>query len=302
MVRRVTQDGESPQAVATAWGLSPKTVRKWVKRALARPGVICALKDHSSRPRRSPTRTKAALRKQVIALRRQRFNYGRIATELGLSKPTICRILRKEGLNRLKSLDPIVPVIRYERDTPGDLLHFDIKKLGRIDGAGHRVTGKRMRRKHGPGWEYLHVVIDDHTRIAYAAVLPTERKSSAVPFLKASLVFFAALGVRTRQVMTDNGACYRSNSFARTCNKNGIQHIFTRPYTPRTNGKAERFIQTICREWAYAHSYDHSKQRTDAILPWLHAYNWHRPHTALKNKAPISRLPLSGDNLLRLHT
>jgi transposase InsO family protein len=277
-------------------------VRKWFKRGRVSPGVICALKDRSSRPKRSPTRTKAKLRKQVIALRRLRYNYGRIAAQLGLSKPTICRILRAAGLNRLKSLDPVAPVLRYERENPGDLLHFDIKKLGRIEGVGHRITGDRTYRSRGAGWEYLHVVVDDHTRIAYAAILPNERKASAVPFLKASLVFFSALGVKTSQVMSDNGACYRSNSFARTCQKNGIKHIRTKPYTPRTNGKAERFIQTICNEWAYAHSYKHSKQRTAALLPWLHAYNWHRPHSALKNKAPISRLPLSRDNLLRLHT
>ncbi len=303
MVRRVMVNGQSPQAVATTWGLCPKTVRKWVRRAQQLPAVtVPAMRDRSSCPGSSPTRTSEALREQVIGLRRQRFNYGRIAATLHLSKPTICRILRRAGLNRLKSLDPAPPVVRYERAAPGDLLHFDIKKLGRIELVGHRITGDFTQRSRGGGWEYLHVVIDDHSRIAYAQVLPSETKQSAIPFLQASLAFFSALGVQSHQVMTDNGSCYKSKDFGQSCRSLGVKHIRTRPYTPKTNGKAERFIQTICREWAYAHSYSHSNQRTAQLLPWLHSYNWHRPHTALKNKAPISRLPLSRDNLMRLHT
>jgi transposase InsO family protein len=302
MVRRIMVLGESPRDVATSRGLSPKTVRKWLRRVQAAPGEPAALQDHSSRPLGSPQRTSAARREEVIELRRRRLNYAQIAELLQLSKPTICRILRQAGLNRLSRMEPAEPVVRYERAQPGELLHFDIKKLGKIEIIGHRITGDRTKRSRGAGWEYLHVVIDDHSRLAFAALLPCESQLSAIPFLEASLAFFSKLGVKAQRVMTDNGSCYRSKSFALKCKNNELRHVRTRPYRPKTNGKAERFIQTICREWAYAQSYAHSDERQAHLLPWLHRYNWHRPHTALKNKAPISRSPLSGDNLVRLHT
>jgi transposase InsO family protein len=257
--------------------------------------------DRTSRPRGLYRPTASARCEEVIALRRRRLSYAQISSIVGLSKPTICRILRREGLNRLKRLDPVEPIVRYERAHPGELLHFDIKKLGRIEAVGHRITGERQGKVRGAGWEYLHVVIDDHSRIAFAALLPNERKESAVPFLEAALAFYTKLGVSAQRVMTDNGMCYRATSFALTCQRYNVRHLRTRPYRPQTNGKAERFIQTICREWAYAQAYDHSDERKAHLLPWLHRYNWHRPHTALKNKTPISRLPLSGDDLLRLH-
>jgi len=174
--------------------------------------------------------------------------------------------------------------------------------LGEIEAVGHRITGERQGKVRGAGWEYLHVVIDDHSRVAFAALLPNEKHESAVPFLEASLAFFTKLGVSAQRIMTDNGRCYCSHSFALTCQRYNLRHLRTRPYRPKTNGKAERFIQTICREWAYAQAYAHSNERQAHLLPWLHRYNWHRPHTSLKNKTPISRLPLSGDDLLRLHT
>jgi transposase InsO family protein len=212
---------------------------------------------------------------------------------VGPSKPTICRILRRHGLNRLESLTPAEPVVHYEREHPGDLLHFDIKKLGRIEVVGHRIAGNRHIRRKGAGWEYLHVVIDDHSRVALAALLPSEGYVSALRILEAALAFYANLGVTVQRLMTDNGGCYRAKPFKQACVEKDLRHIYTRPYRPKSNGKAERFILTLCREWAYAQAYGHSNERHAHLLPWLHRYNWHRPHTALKNKLPISRLPNS---------
>jgi transposase InsO family protein len=300
MVRRVAE-GQSRRDVATSLRLSPKTVRKWLRRAAEQPGRVAALWDRSSRPRAHPRQTGAGRRAEVMALRERRLNYDQIAELTKLSKPTICRILRQEGMNRLPSLTVPEPVVRYERARPGELLHFDIKKLGRIEVVGHRITGDRSKRARGAGWEYLHVVIDDHTRIAFAAVLPSESKESAVPFLEAALAFYAQLGVSAERVMTDNGSCYCSRSFALTCVRYNLRHLRTRPYRPKTNGKAERFIQTIVKGWAHGQKYAHSDERKAHLLPWLHRYNWHRPHHSLKKKTPISRLQLDGDNLLRLH-
>jgi transposase InsO family protein len=298
MVRRV-RAGQSPRDVATSLGLCAKTVRKWVKRAAQGEGWE---RDRTSRPMRLYRPTPAVLCEEVIALRRRRLNYAQIAEVLKISKPTICRILRRNGLNRLDRMEPAEPIVRYERAHPGELLHFDIKKLGRIEAVGHRATGDRRDRVRGAGWEYLHIVIDDHSRVAFAAVLPNEGYTSALCFLEASLAFFSKLGITAQRLMTDNGSCYRAKPFKRACVAHNMRHIYTRPYRPKTNGKAERFIQTICREWAYAQSYFHSDERHAHLLPWLHRYNWHRPHTSLKNKTPISRLPLSGDDLLRLHS
>src|SRR5262252_439203 len=209
-------------------------------------------------------------------LRRQRYTGKQIAAEVGVSPATVCRVLKKRGLNKLSALEPAEPIRRYEREKPGELIHLDIKKLGRIGSIGHRITGRyrgAVNRHHGIGWEFVHVCIDDASRIAFVQVMPDQRKESAVAFLEAAVTYFTKLGVRVERVMTDNGSCYCSKMFRSACKRLGLRQIFTRPYTPRTNGKAERFIQTALREWAYAQAYQNSHQRT-AELP-LPSYNWH---------------------------
>jgi transposase InsO family protein len=206
---------------------------------------------------------------------------------------------------RLSALEPAEPIRRYERDHPGELIHLDIKKLGRIGSVGHRITGRSagvVNRHHGIGWEYVHVCIDDASRVAFVQVMPNQRKESAVSFLMAATAYFARLGVHVERVMTDNGSCYRSKTFRAACKRTGLRQVFTKPYTPKTNGKAERFIQTALREWAYAQAYQNSDQRSAELHNWLHRYNWHRPHGSLKANTPISRLGQSEDNLLRLHS
>jgi transposase InsO family protein len=224
-----------------------------------------------------------------------------IAAETGVSPATVSRVLRRLGLNKLSALEPAEPVRRYEREIPGELIHIDIKKLGRIGSIGHRITERHpgaVNRHHGIGWEFVHVCIDDASRVAFVQVMADQRKESAVTFLEAAVVYFAKLGVRIDRVMTDS--CYRSKAFRAACKRLGLRQIFTKPYTPRTNGKAERFIQTALREWAHARAYQNSDQRSAELLNWLHRYNWHRPHGSLKANTPISRLDLSEDNLLRL--
>jgi transposase InsO family protein len=252
--------------------------------------------------------TPDALVERVEALRRQRHTGQQIAVDVHLSSATVSRILKRLGLNRINALEPCEPVRRYEREHPGEMIHIDIKKLGRIDGVGHRITGdrrgqsNRRSRGQGLGWEFVHVSIDDNSRIAFAEVMSNERKRSAIAFLKAAVAYYESLGVRVERVMTDNGSCYKSFAFARACKRLGLKHIRTKPYTPRTNGKAERFIQTCLREWAYAQAFHHSRERTKELPYWLHRYNWHRPHAGIGAKTPISRLGLTEDNLLRLHT
>jgi transposase InsO family protein len=225
------------------------------------------------------------------------------AAELRISPATVSRILRRLGLNRLAALEPTEPVRRYEREHPGELIHVDIKKLGRFNHVGHRITGDRRGQSNsrGVGWEYVHVCIDDASRVAYAEIKKSERKASAVAFLKAAVIYYAKLGVSIQRVMTDNGSCYKSRAFGRACKRLGLKHIRTRPYTPKTNGKAERFIQTALREWAYAKAYQRSDHRGAELPIWLHRYNWHRPHGSIGAKPPISRLGLPENNLLRLH-
>ena len=302
LVRRVVVEGHTPRAVATALGVCERTVRKWVARY--RLEGRAGLEDRSSRPKRSPKRTARAVEARVAELRRRRLPGVQIARETGVSKATVHRILRRLGLNRLKALDPVEPVRRYERDRPGELIHMDIKKLGRFNRVGHRITGDRTGQSNsrGVGWEYVHVCIDDHSRVAFSHIYPNERKESAVAFLKACIAYYKALGVKVTRVMTDNGSCYKSKAFAKACKNLRLKHIRTKPYTPKTNGKAERFIQTALREWAYAQAYENSDRRADELPIWLHRYNWHRPHGSLKYQTPISRLGLSEDNLLRLHT
>jgi len=305
LVRRVLALRQSSMSVATDMGVSIRTVRKWVARYRAEGEA--GLADRSSRPHRLRRQTPPATVERIEALRRQRWTGKRIALAVGLSKSTVSRMLRRIGLSRIKDLEPAEPVRRYQREHPGELIHIDIKKLGRFHQVGHRITGDRTGqsnprgRGEGAGWEFVHVCIDDASRIAFSQILPDERKESAVAFLEAAIAYYEGLGVTVTRVMTDNGSCYKSRAFRQACKTLGLRHIRTRPYTPRTNGKAERFIQTSLREWAYAKAYPTSEHRKAELPRWLHQYNWHRPHGSLQSQTPISRLGLDGNNLLRLH-
>jgi transposase InsO family protein len=300
MVRAVLDDGLTRAAAARQFHSTAKTVGKWVKRF--REEGVGGLRDRSSRPLSSPDQTPAATCAAVAALRRQRYTGKQIAAEVGVSPATVSRVLRRLGLNKLSALEPAEPVRRYEREHPGELIHIDTKKLGKIGVVGHRITGDRSTRVRGIGWEYVHVCIDDASRIAFVEIKSDERKKSTVAFLKAAVAYYAKLGIKVERVMTDNGSCYRSRAFARACKRLGLRHIRTKPYTPKTNGKAERFIQTSLREWAYARAYDDSNARAAELPIWLHRYNWHRPHGSLRAKTPISKLGLTENNVLRLHT
>jgi len=299
------RSGQTPEAAARAAGVCPRTARKWLKRFEAEgpDGLI----DRSSRPHKLRRPTPAAVQAEIVALRRQRLCGRHIAKRVGVSPATVSRVLRAAGLSRMSDLDPVEPVRRYERATPGELIHIDIKKLGRIDGVGHRITGERRGqsnrrgRGQGLGWEFAHVCVDDASRIAFAEMKRDETATSAVDFLKAAVTYYRSLGVAVALVMTDNGSCYKAFAFRDACRDLGLKHIRTKPYTPKTNGKAERFIQTALREWAYARPYDHSDQRTRRLPQWLHDYNWHRPHGGIHAKTPISTLGLSDNNLLTLH-
>jgi transposase InsO family protein len=300
IVRQVAS-GQTPKAVAQAAGVCPRTVRKWVDR-YRREG-LAGLRDRSSRPQRLRKPTPQTVVEQVEGLRRARRTGKQIAAELGISPATVSRILRRLGLNRMSALEPAAPVRRYERERPGEMIHIDIKKLGRFNKVGHRITGDRTGQSNGRGvgWEFVHVAIDDHSRIAFAKVMGSERKRCAIAFLKAALAYYESLGIKVERVMTDNGSCYKSFAFRRLCKRLGLRHIRTKPYTPKTNGKAERFIQTSLREWAYAQAYQNSRRRRDELPLWLHQYNWHRPHAGIGDKVPISRLGLPENNLWRLH-
>jgi len=300
LVRRVLEEKQSAGAVAAAFGVDVKTTYKWVARFVTEGPT--GLQDRSSRPHKLNRPTPARKVEQIIALRRQRFTGEQIARQVEVSPATVSRVLRAAGLSRLKDLEPAEPVVRYQREHPGELIHIDIKKLGRFGQAGHRVSADRAVRSRRVGWEFVHVCIDDASRVAFSQVLPDERKQSAVAFLKAALAYYASLGVTIARVMTDNGSCYRSKAFRKACAAAGLKHIRTRPYTPKTNGKAERFIQTALREWAYAQAYPTSDRRAAELPIWLHRYNWHRPHGGIKSQTPISRLGLIQDNLLRLHS
>ena len=293
MIERL-EAGWTVSAVAGAQGIDGKTVRKWRERY--RVEGAAGLVDRSSRPRSSPSRLDREDEMAIVALRRQRLSGPAIARQLGRPVSTVGKVLRRSGLGRLKALDPIVPVIRYERENPGELIHIDTKKLGRIDGIGHRITGNRtgQSNKRGTGWEALHVAIDDNSRLAYTEILPDEKKTSATDFLERALRFFEHHGIRVERVMTDNGSAYKSFLFRDALKARGIVHKRTRPYTPRTNGKAERFIQTSLREWIYATAFETSASRTAAMPAWLYDYNTTRPHAALGGRPPISKL---ADNL-----
>jgi len=306
MVRQVLS-GQSPQAAARAAGVCLRTVRKWVARYRAEG--VAGLQDRSSRPDRLNRPTSQQTVDKIIELRRKRLTGKHIAHVTGVSAATVSRVLRRAGLSRMKDLEPKEPERRYEYENPGDMIHLDIKKFGKFDRPGHRVTGDRRgqsnpraRKQGGYGWEYMHVCIDDASRIAFTDIHRDEKKESAVAFLKAAVAYYRRLGVTINRVMTDNGGCYKSKLFAAACAQLGLKHIRTKPYTPRTNGKAERFIQTAIREWAYARAYQTSQQRAEHLPGWTHMYNWHRPHGGIKDQTPISRLGWNQDNLLRLHS
>jgi transposase InsO family protein len=300
MVLAVLEQGLTLKAAAAAFRVSGRTVSKWLARF--RLGGAVALQDRSSRPKRLRKPTPFLRQEEVIALRRQKLTGIEIARRTGLSRATVSRLLRRARLNRWRDLFPAVPVVRYERPHPGDLLHLDIKKLPRIHRIGFRITGDRRDTVRAAGHDFVFVAIDDHSRLAHAAILPNEQGVTAVAFLHEAVAHYHRFGVKLKQVMTDNGACFRSDVFAAACQELGLKHIFTRPYTPRTNGKAERFIQSSLREWAYAHVYPHSNVRTAKLSRWIHRYNWHRPHSSLGLKPPVSRLPLTQNNLLTLHS
>lgn len=293
-------DGQRATEVAARFAVDVKTVRKWVKR-FAEHGAP-GLWDRSSRPGHSPKAIARGTAQRVMSLRRRRWTMATIAAELGISRATVSRVLARAGLSRLAALEPAVLPRRYERATPGELLHVDIKRLAGIRVVGHRITGNRQQRARGVAYDYTYVAVDDHSRVAFAQIWPAENAPCAVGFLQHAVAYYRSLGVRIRAVLTDNGKVFTSGAFQATCQQHGIRYTHTRPYRPQTNGKAERFIQTAMREWAYGRIYRRSRERTTWLPHWLHHYNWHRSHSAVGGQPPISRIPLRRDNVLRLHT
>lgn len=296
LIERIAVMGLMPAAEAA--GISRRTANKWRNRfeLLGFEGLI----DRTSRPVRTRSTVDAELAQRIERLRRKRMPMRRIAQVVGRSVATISRVLAQLGLSSLKALDPKEPVVRYEHEAPGDLLHMDMKKLGRIAAPGHRVTGDPRDHTRGAGWEVAHVAIDDHSRVGFVQMHPDEKRPSVVAFLEAAVAHYKALGVTIKRLITDNGPAYRSQLFARTCQALGIKHTFTRHYRPQTNGKAERFIQTCLREWAYGRIWAHSEERTTWLPAFLAYYNARRPHSALGYQPPASRL--AGNNLLQLNT
>ena len=297
MVRRVVELGWSVAKAAEAAEVSQRTCSKWVARYRAEGEA--GLLDRSSAPGSIPHRTPEARVQAIATLRRLRMTAGEIAWCLSMPLSTVSAVLGRIGLGRLSRVEPAEPPNRYERRHPGELLHVDVKKLGCIRGAGHRVTGKRTsqartrsngRRVGVAGWEFVHVCIDDATRLAYVEVLDDEKAMTAAGFLRRAVAFYAAHGITVERVMSDNGACYRSSIHALACRALGLRHLRTRPYRPRTNGKAERFIRTLLAGWAYGPIYGTSAERTAALDGWLWTYNHRRPHGALNHKPPIARL------------
>jgi transposase InsO family protein len=300
MVKDVTEGRLTHANTAGRHDVSVPTVRKWVGRYLTQgePG----LRDASSRPRVSPRAIAPRTALAIVELRRRYLTHARIARSLGVSASTVSRVLTRAGLSRWADLMPAEASVRYEHEHPGDLLHIDTKKLGRIVRMGHRITGNPRDSVEGAGWEFLFVAVDDHARIGFTQMKPDECQDSAIAFLRASVKYFASLGVTLQRVLTDNGSAFRAKRFAAACRQLELKHSFTRPYRPQTNGKAERFIQSALREWAYGIPYHHSTERTAMLKRWNHHYNWHRPHQGIGGDAPMSRLSRSRNNLLTLHT
>jgi transposase InsO family protein len=299
MVQDLTERGLSASEAAAKHGVSAVTARKWLGRYLA--DGAAGLLDKSSRPEKSPRAIAPSVALAIVELRRKLFLQSHIASYMGVSRATVSRVLRRAGLSRLSDLRPDEPIQRYERDHPGELLHIDIKKLGRFDQVGHRITGDRRQRARNIGWDYVFVAVDDHSRVAFTQVYPEENRFSAEAFLRAAVDHFKRWGVPVQRVLTDNGMAFRSGLFAEACLELGITQKFTRAYRPQTNGKAERFIQSALREWAYGRIYENSDQRRQALPAWTHFYNWHRPHHGIDLMPPVSRLSVPRKNLLTLH-
>lgn len=296
MVQDIIESGLSASEAAAKQGVSAVTARKWLGRYLA--DGPAGLLDKSSRPERSPRAIAPHVALAIVELRRKMFLQARIASYMGVSKATVSRVLRRAGLSRLSDLGPAEPVQRYEREHPGELLHIDIKELGRFDKVGHRITGDRRQRARNVGWDYVFVAVDDHSRVAFTAVYPDESRHSAAAFLRTAVSHFQSLGVPIQRVLTDNGMSFHSALFSEACLELGITQKFTRAYRPQTNGKAERFIQSALREWAYGRAYENSEQRCQALPAWTHFYNWHRPHHGINLMTPVSRLSIRRKNLL----
>lgn len=300
MVEDVLKSGLSDSHAAQLYGVSSATVRKWVGRFLAEGKS--GLYDRSSRPDCSPRAIDKSKVLTIVELRKKRMTQARIAQYLSISKATVSRVLTRAGLARLSDLEPAEPVQRYEHESPGDLIHIDTKKLGRIEKTGHRATGDRRDRSRGAGWEALFVAVDDHARIAYTELHPDESQESACRFLANAHAYYCSLGAKPKRLLTDNGSAFRAKSFSRVCEDLELKHRFTKPYRPQTNGKAERFIQSALREWAYGFVYKTSNERANMLNDWTHHYNWHRPHQGICGKAPMSRLSTNRNNLLQFHS
>jgi transposase InsO family protein len=306
LVRRIL-DGQPAAEVARALHVSLRTARKWLARFKAEGAA--GLADRPSTAHRRPHALRPEQVARILELRRQHLLATRIAPLVGCSHATVSKHLRRHRLSRARDLDAKEPARRYQRERPGELIHLDVKKLGRIERVGHRITGDRSRRSRGAGWELTHVAVDDASRLAYAEVLPSDGRDDSTAFLERALAWLAGYGIKVERVMTDNGPAYRSRTFATLCRRHGLKHLRTRPCTPRTNGletaspflppgdrprpMAERFIQTALREWAYTRPYPSPRQRADHLGPWIHRYNHHRPHTAIAGLPPSSRAPVS---------
>jgi transposase InsO family protein len=304
-VDRVMRDGWTLAAAAEAAGVSVRTVSKWLRRY--REEGEQGLLDRCSAPSSVPRRTGEARVALIAALRRLRMTAAEIAETLGMPASTVSGILTRIGLGKLWRLEPLEPPNRYEKHRAGELVHVDVKKLGRIARPGHRVTGRvsgggQHRRAYQLGWEYVHVCVDDATRLVYVEVLADEKAVTAVAFLRRAIAHFAAFGIRVERLMTDNGGAYRATIHALACKALGIKHLRTRPYRPRTNGKAERFIRTMLAGWAYGAIYRNSDERRQALPGWLDFYNRRRPHRSLGRQTPIERLhALNRNNVLGSH-
>lgn len=288
LVRRVRGQGWTVRAAAEAAHISVRTAYKWLAR-FQREGRA-GLRDRSSRPKRASNRTEAAVVAKVIDLRRSRLPATEVARRLVMPRSTVGLILRRKGLAKWSSLEKKEPPRRYEIAEPGGLLHLDIKKLGKIQGVGHRIHGDFTKRSRGVGWEHLHIAIDAHSRSSYAEILQDEKKETTAAFLQRALFHYASQGIRIQRILTDNGKCYHSFLVRDVCEAHAIKHSYTKPYRPQTNGKAERFIQTALREWAYRLAYESSEQRSQALKAWLHHYNHHRSHSALAGLTPAATL------------
>jgi transposase InsO family protein len=289
MVRRIVDEGRPVTEVAAGFGVSERTARKWLGRY--RKEGAAGLENRSSRPKLVANRTLEPWIDMMASLRREyRLTAEEIAAKLKLARSTVAAWLKRRGIGRLKNLEEPAPVVRYQRQRPGELIHLDIKKLARFSQVGHRITGNRLGASEGVGYDFFHVAIDDATRLAYVEVLPDERRGSTTGFLVRALRWFRARGIRIERVMTDNGSGYVSRLFRKALRMLRIRHIRTRPYTPKTNGKAERFIQTLMREWAYAIPFRSSDTRAADLPRWLAWYNHQRPHASLARRSPLQAL------------